>query len=515
MDAQGRKFAMEAPVPLTPAPERIRLATESKPWKNYWRMLGTVILAFILIDFGISTLIFSLLSGEFLLTALGTFCSLAPLPLLIILHRPKMVHVRLATPDPKGKKYHPLPEGGSLYTPQPTVFQRFITTDDSVLDLPPHRQVWAIFIVVVIIGAVLSVPLLFEETLVAGYVIYLFAVIPLFILGFSIPVFAWWATSSKWLGLPTRRRDAEAWLIAGMASALPALIINSWIFPALLPSFLSENAQLFLSYTVSAPVGEEFFKMLAVCLFLPNIRNARQGFQIGFTVGLGFALIENLTYIMGSSFGGAISLTLTTLVRGIGSIPGHAVWTGVTGFGIGCLANSTDVDKRMRWMLRGLSIRTVDFVENLGIDVDGDGDHSGFDHFRKPLDEVLEEESNSPNSWLLIDPDTGQAVSPDGIEDEGESGTPLVTSVQAEQYRKESGFQILPPSNALFCLILAMLGHAFWNGSSFLVSLLGENIGLSLGVDILLNLSWTAVLITTVLFLATIIMKGVRTLPAS
>ncbi|MDP6148212.1 MAG: PrsW family glutamic-type intramembrane protease, partial [Candidatus Thalassarchaeaceae archaeon] len=210
-----------------------------------------------------------------------------------------------------------------------------------------------------------------------------------------------------------------------------------------------------------------------------------------------------------------ISLTLTTLVRGIGSIPGHAVWTGVTGFGIGCLANSTDVDKRMRWMLRGLSIRTVDFVENLGIDVDGDGDHSGFDHFRKPLDEVLEEESNSPNSWLLIDPDTGQAVSPDGIEDEGESGTPLVTSVQAEQYRKESGFQILPPSNALFCLILAMLGHAFWNGSSFLVSLLGENIGLSLGVDILLNLSWTAVLITTVLFLATIIMKGVRTLPAS
>ena len=60
MDAQGRKFAMEDPAPLTPAPERIRLATESKPWKNYWRMLGTVILAFILIE-GIYALIFSLL----------------------------------------------------------------------------------------------------------------------------------------------------------------------------------------------------------------------------------------------------------------------------------------------------------------------------------------------------------------------------------------------------------------------------------------------------------------------
>ncbi len=514
MDAQGRKFAMEDPVPLTPAPEKIRLATESKPWKNYWRMLGTVILAFILIDFGISVLIYSFLIGEFLLTALGAFCSLAPLPLLIILHRPKMVHVRLATPNPQGKKYHPLPEGGSLYTPEPTVFQRFITTDDSVLDLPPHKQIWAVFIVVVLIGTVLSVPLLFEETLVAGIVIYLFAVIPLFILGFSIPVFAWWATSSKWLGLPTRRRDAEAWLIAGMASALPALIINSWIFPALLPSFLSENAQMFLLLSVSAPVGEEFFKMLAVCLFLPNIRNARQGFQIGFTVGLGFALIENLTYIMGSSFGGAISLTLTTLIRGIGSIPGHAVWTGITGYGIGCLANNTDIDKRMRWMLRGLSIRTVDFAENLGFDVDGDGDHSGYDHLRQSLDEVLDEDTPASSSWLLIDQKTGQPVSPDGIEEE-DVGTAIVTAVQAEQYRKESGVRLLPPNNALFCLLLAMIGHAFWNGSSFLISLLGVNFDLSLGVDILLNLSWTAILITTVLFLATKIMKGVRTLPAS
>mgnify|MGYP000172697753 CR=1 FL=1 len=514
MDAQGRKFAMEDPAPLTPAPERIRLATESKPWKNYWRMLGTVILAFILIE-GIYALIFSLLLGNFILTVLGTFCSLTPLPLLIILHRPKMIHVRLATSNPQGKMYHPLPEGGSLYTPEPTVFQRFITTDDSVLDLPPHRQVWAVFIVIVVIGAVLSVPLLFEETLIAGFVIYLIAVIPLFILGFSIPVFAWWATSSKWLGLPTRRRDAEAWLIAGMASVIPAGIINGLIFPELLPSFLSENVQMFLLYTVSAPVGEEFLKMLAVCLFLPNIRNARQGFQIGFTVGLGFALIENLTYIMGSSFGGAISLTFTTLVRGIGSIPGHAVWTGITGYGIGCLANNTDIDKRMKWMLRGLSIRTVDFVENLGIDVDGDGDHSGYDHFRKSLDEVLEEESSVSDSWLLIDQDTGKAVSPDGVEDEDEPGTSLVTSVQAEHYRKESGVRILPPSNALFCLILAMLGHAFWNGSTFLVPLLGDSIGLSSGVNFLLSLFWIAILITIVLILATKIMKGVRTLPAS
>ena len=122
-------------------------------------------------------------------------------------------------------------------------------------------------------------------------------------------------------------------MIAGMASALPALIVNSFIFPLFFQVGFLNDDQMDLTAAISAPIGEEIFKLLAVCLFLPSIRNARKGFQMGFTVGLGFALIENLMYILSSAiFGGAIGLTLTTLVRGIGSIPLHGLWTGISGF---------------------------------------------------------------------------------------------------------------------------------------------------------------------------------------
>ena len=98
-DATGKRYLLEDPVPLTQAPGNIQLATKSKPWKNYWRMLGTVILAFILIDFGLVGLIYGQLEGILFLTILGALCSFLAIPLLILLHRPKIVHVRLATPD--------------------------------------------------------------------------------------------------------------------------------------------------------------------------------------------------------------------------------------------------------------------------------------------------------------------------------------------------------------------------------------------------------------------------------
>ena len=135
-DATGRRYLLEDPVALTQAPGNIQLATKSKPWNNYWRMLGTVILAFILIWFGLSFVIAGLIYGVVELSALGAICSLIPLPFLILLHRPKLIHVRLATPEKSGKNHHPLPEGGSLKTPERTSFQRFVITDDSVLDLP-------------------------------------------------------------------------------------------------------------------------------------------------------------------------------------------------------------------------------------------------------------------------------------------------------------------------------------------------------------------------------------------
>ena len=518
VDASGKRYLLEDPAPLSVAPSNIRLATKSKPWNNYWRMLGTVILAFILIWFGLTVIIAGLIYNESILTALGAVCSLLPLPVLIWLHKPKLVHVRLAIPHADGKTHHPLTEGGSLKTPEKTKFQRFIIPDDSVLDLPPLRQVWGIFIVIIVVGSALSIPLILsllsgdEDIFSIVFIVSFLPVMLLSIAAFSIPVFAWWATSSKIIGLPTRRRDAEAWMIAGMASALPALIINSFIFPSLLPGGLSESTEFALTETISAPIGEEIFKFLAVCLFLPSIRNARKGFQIGFTVGLGFALIENLTYIIGSGMGGAITLTLTTLMRGIGSIPGHGLWTGISGFGLGYFAQTTEANKRMKWILNRLSIKSVDLVENFGIDVDGDGDYSGYDNFRPTFEEIMGENKNQ-NVWGLIDSKTGETIDTMGLQT-SEISHALVTSTQASEYRKNVGFRILPPSNVFSCLILAILGHAFWNGTSVGVDLLGGRIlGLGSGGVIVLSLAWVAVLITGLLIIARAVFKGIRSLP--
>ena len=518
VDASGKRYLLEDPAPLSVAPSNLRLATKSKPWNNYWRMLGTVILAFILIWFGLTVIIAGLIYNESILTALGAVCSLLPLPVLIWLHKPKLVHVRLAIPHADGKTHHPLTEGGSLKTPEKTKFQRFIIPDDSVLDLPPLRQVWGIFIVIIVVGSALSIPLILsllsgdEDIFSIVFIVSFLPVMLLSIAAFSIPVFAWWATSSKIIGLQTRRRDAEAWMIAGMASALPALIINSFIFPSLLPGGLSENTEFALTATISAPIGEEIFKFLAVCLFLPSIRNARKGFQIGFTVGLGFALIENLTYIIGSGMGGAITLTLTTLMRGIGSIPGHGLWTGISGFGLGYFAQTTEANKRMKWILNRLSIKSVDLVENFGIDVDGDGDYSGYDNFRPTFEEIMGENENQ-NVWGLIDSKTGETIDTMGLQT-SEISHALVTSTQASEYRKNVGFRILPPSNVFSCLILAILGHAFWNGTSVGVDLLGGRIlGLGSGGVIVLSLAWVAVLITGLLIIARAVFKGIRSLP--
>ena len=518
IDAEGKRYRLQDPAPLTPAPDGIQLATESKPWRNYWRMLSTVILAFLIIWFGVTFLVAGGIYDVLILTVLGAFCSIAPLPFLFILHRPKLVHVRLATPSPDGRKHHPLTEGGSLKTPVPTIFQRFVISDDSVLDLPPLKQVWGAFALTVILGMVFAVPLLAsilsgDEDIIAG--VYILSFVPVMILGiaaFSIPVFAWWATSSKILGLPTRRRDAEAWLIAGMASALPALIVNSFVFPVFLPGGISYDSAMALTAVISAPVGEEIFKMLAVCMFLPMIRNARQGFQVGFTVGLGFALIENLTYIMGSGVYGAIQLTLTTIVRGIGSIPAHALWTGVTGFAVGTLAQTKDADKRMSWLYRTLSIKTVDFAESLGIDVDGDGDHSGYDDLRFTLQEVLAMEDDDRAAWKILDSDTGLPVDSAGVESIEESEY-LVTAAQAEEYRTEDGLRILPPSHLGSALLLSISGHALWNGTSVGMEYLSRWVGLGMGGSLVLSLVWTAILITILLFLARGVLKGVRTLP--
>ncbi|HJM18775.1 MAG TPA: hypothetical protein QF703_04510, partial [Candidatus Thalassarchaeaceae archaeon] len=220
IDSLNRRFRVKYPVALSPPPANLRIFRESKPWKVYFSMIATVLPAFFLM-YASLFIILGLVENEPVLTLSGGMCSLPLIFLLFRLHRPRIIHVRLATPDEKGSTMHALPEGGSLQTPTRTIFSRFLIKEDSILETPPSRQLWTIFAATVLLGFTLTSLFLFGGTATLGNTLFLILAIPLWLVGFSLPVLAWWGSSTSSIGMPTKRREAESWLIAGMASAFP------------------------------------------------------------------------------------------------------------------------------------------------------------------------------------------------------------------------------------------------------------------------------------------------------
>ena len=66
--------------PLTPPPNGLALASKSSPWSVIWRMLGIVLLLYIIVQTMVLTL-FGLIEGDGYLTVVSMICSL---PLLLI-----------------------------------------------------------------------------------------------------------------------------------------------------------------------------------------------------------------------------------------------------------------------------------------------------------------------------------------------------------------------------------------------------------------------------------------------
>ncbi len=510
IDEIGRMYRIKEPVPLSEPPKNLRIARTSKPWATYRRMLGTVIPAFFLM-YVLLFLVIGLVSLEPGIVLVSGLCS-APLVFLIFsLHKPRLVHVQLAVPDEMGSEAHAISRGVSLRTPMRTTFSRFLVKDDSILDVPPNRQLWGIFSAVILLGASISAMLYSEvESLeVIGVLAFILVGIPIWFVGFSLPVLAWWGTSNKLLGLPTRRRDAEAWLMAGMASAFPAFIFNSLIAPELIP-FDSDYWAEFSLLAVGAPLCEEIFKAMAVAIFLPYIKGPKHGFQVGFTVGLGFALIENFQYIGFSLLGGPVGLSFTILVRGIGSIPGHAVWTAISGTAIGWMATDKELKAKLSWKARSVAISAIDIAEGIGIDTDGDGDLSGFDGYRPTMEEAVSRASNETEEskpWMIL-----------GQENEGENVN--VTKLGVENFSLTYEKNLAPqnhrgihtPRGLIPALAISISGHSFWNGSSFLSFSAAEWLGMGEAESTIAAFSWIIFLISCVLFIARGVIRGVNSL---
>ena len=306
--------------------------------------------------------------------------------------------------------------------------------------------------------------------------------IPAIIIGFSIPVMGWWSHSTKRIGLPTKRRDAEAWLMAGIFSALPALFINSIIFPEIVllihPSISYEGLNQ-LGAVISAPVGEEICKGAAILVFASKIRSPKHGFQIGFTVGLGFAILENLMYIASSA-----GFPITMLIRGIGSIPGHAIWTGLTGAAIGWTMMHKRAQKLHHAAQRGLPIKAPE---------------------------------KQRTDWKLIDEKTGEVIDPSNqMNKSGVSvdaaGVEIWTPNQPV-ITKEPWIRIPLPKSISLGLILAMIGHASWNGTLTIFEIISEDLGLSDGAFLILQLIIVIVMIAFVWIIGTGLLHSVREAP--
>ena len=203
----------------------------------------------------------------------------------------------------------------------------------------------------------------------------------------------------------------------------------------------------------------------------------KRGFQIGFTVGLGFALIENLQYILLSFEAGFTGFALTALIRGIGSIPGHAFWTGITGYAIGLLAG-----------------------KRLG-------------------DEGTEYEvPNDPGrTWMLFDPKTGHEIQPqEAVYTQSNALSSAfhktlegrLQQISIPKIEEISG-GIRPPSSIGSALMCAIIGHGLWNGTAVFVPTIVLLLGGSEGASILASLFSTLLLVIGVLLLGNALMKGV------
>ena len=454
-------------VPLTPVPERLTVWRASTPWQTVRSMLGLVLVCFFIAQIAV-LIVAGYIDGDMngsigpfdpMITFAGGFCLSPFLLLFFYLRRPKLTHTVQAYPSDEGKHLHALSGGMVVKSPRPTKVQHHLFRSTAPLEMPRPLHLWVLFVLGVGVSTVCLLPLTVFG--VNGWTLLLavLVVLPAWLIGFATPVFGWWSITSRHFGIHISRRDAEWMLAAGMLSTVPAIVINSLIAPILVafagldataPGTLGEGLILF----ASAPIGEEVCKALAVVALSHLIVSPKHGFYVGSTVGLGFALLENAQYIFMALLGdySSIAYFFTATLRGLSSIPGHAMWTGLSGYGIGC------------WLAKGNRVPTL----------------SGTAY--------LSEDANA--EWVLYDKQGNLLPS---------SSWNTMPSPQLTKLLRRHRHHAWPmPTTLAAGLLLAVVGHALWNGSSWGVSqLLSENVT---AVAVVLQLAWLALMVLVLWF---------------
>jgi RsiW-degrading membrane proteinase PrsW (M82 family) len=120
--------------------------------------------------------------------------------------------------------------------------------------------------------------------------------------------------------------------IAGAVAVIPCIIIEL-ILDRLGRGLPEYTGAIYKGFIVAAAV-EELAKVLCVRLFIwnrPEFDERMDGIVYAARAGLGFALVENVFYLLGQRHN-FTSLAVVFLMRAVFAVPGHAIFAGVMGY---------------------------------------------------------------------------------------------------------------------------------------------------------------------------------------
>lgn len=113
--------------------------------------------------------------------------------------------------------------------------------------------------------------------------------------------------------------------------------------------------------SVVAPIVEEYAKFIVVRRTMyrhPEFNEPMDGIVYAVAVGLGFASLENVLYVVSAYLQSPALGAGTLVVRAFLSVPGHAIFAGMWGYALG-IAKFSVPERRQSIILQGLVIAMV------------------------------------------------------------------------------------------------------------------------------------------------------------
>ncbi len=155
--------------------------------------------------------------------------------------------------------------------------------------------------------------------------------LPLALTGAAPALAAMWYFDRVDAKRPEPRWTLRKVAIAGALSTVPCVIVAIGLMQ-IAPAAATYARALFESFIVAAGV-EELAKVLVVYWVVwrrPEFDERLDGIVYGARAGLGFALVENVLYLLATDTVSGFAATF--ILRAIFAVPGHAIWAGIMGY---------------------------------------------------------------------------------------------------------------------------------------------------------------------------------------